>query len=107
MIEADECSVVPGGGLTTENRPAGTREVTLMSIEAWRDVCSELQADLPWHTRRANLLIEGLDLGKTIGQTLSIGAVRVRYAASPSLVGSWTNSTRGSVRPSRRASAAG
>ena len=77
MTETAECSVAVGRGLTAEDRPAGQREVTLMSIESWRDVCRELQVDLPWHTRRANLLTEGSDLAETIGHTLSIGGVRI------------------------------
>jgi MOSC domain-containing protein YiiM len=52
--------------------------VTLVSAEAWRDVCAELRADVPWHKRRANLLVEGLDLSKTLGQTLAVGTVRLK-----------------------------
>ena len=37
------------------------RQVTLLSAKAWSEVCRELEADLPWTTRRANILIENID----------------------------------------------
>ncbi len=37
----------------------GKRQITVMSKDQWQLVCSELDASLPWTTRRANLLIEG------------------------------------------------
>ena len=58
-------------GIDTENRPHGKREVTLLSAEAWAEVCRELGADLPWHKRRANFLVEGIDLAGTIGKTIA------------------------------------
>jgi MOSC domain-containing protein YiiM len=36
------------------------RQVTLLRAEDWADTCAEIGADLPWTSRRANLLIEGL-----------------------------------------------
>lgn len=77
MREVASCRVEPGRGIDLENRKPGKREVTLLSAEAWRDVCRELNTELPWHTRRANLLIEGLDLPATVGKTLRIGNVRI------------------------------
>ena len=77
MQQADECRVLPHRGLDTENRKHGKREVTLLAVEAWADVCRELDAELSWHMRRANFLVEGLDLAKTIGKTISIGEVEV------------------------------
>ena len=77
MVEATECSVVAGRGLTVETRKAGKRQVTLLSAESWADACRDLKAELPWTYRRANLLVEGVDLVAGIGRTISIGSVRV------------------------------
>ena len=78
MAELTECQVEAGRGITTENRKSGKREVTLLSREAWAVTCRELGADVPWLTRRANFLIEGLDLPACIGQEITLGSVRIR-----------------------------
>lgn len=49
------------------------RQVTVLSAEAWAAVCTELAAEVPWTFRRANLLVEGLDLRKSAGSRLTIG----------------------------------
>ena len=78
MREIGRCRVRADTGLDTENRKPGKRSLTLLSKEQWAAVCAELGAELPWYTRRANLLIEGLDLASTIGREITIGDVRVR-----------------------------
>jgi len=78
MAEITELSVLPGRGPETENRKPGKREITLLSAESWANACRELGVELPWWFRRANLLIEGMDLSTTIGATLSIGAIRIK-----------------------------
>jgi MOSC domain-containing protein YiiM len=50
--------------------------VTLLDAGQWRQVIAELGLDLPWHTRRANLLIEGIDLQAAVGQRIQIGECR-------------------------------
>ncbi len=77
MREIEECRVLVNRGLELENRPPGKRSLTLLSRESWIDTCRDLEADLPWWMRRANLLVEGLDLAATIGHTVEIGAIRV------------------------------
>lgn len=77
MAEITEMRVLPGRGSETENRKPGKREITLLSAESWAEACRELGVELPWHTRRANLLIEGIELSTTIGKTLSIGPIRI------------------------------
>lgn len=42
---------------------------------------SQLRIDLPWHTRRANLLIDTDTLAMLIGRTIHIGPVRVTVHA--------------------------
>jgi MOSC domain-containing protein YiiM len=51
------------------------RNVTVISREGWDAACAELGETLPWTTRRANLLVEGIDLEQTTGARLRIGPV--------------------------------
>lgn len=55
----------------------GPRQVTLLSAEAWENVCAQLGKDLPWTTRRANLLVDGLELPRKAGDIIVIGAARL------------------------------
>ena len=75
--ESDHCRVNRNTGIDGENRKPGKRSITLISIERWRDVCEELGVQVPWTIRRANLLVEGLDLSSAIGKPIQIGEVRV------------------------------
>ncbi len=52
------------------------RQVTLLSEQAWLGVCEELGTTLPWHLRRANLLISEFEFSKQwVGTQISIGEV--------------------------------
>ncbi|MDH5377137.1 MAG: MOSC domain-containing protein [Gammaproteobacteria bacterium] len=54
------------------------RQVTVLSQKAWQETVSELGTDLPWTARRANLLIDDLDLEQTAGQVIRIGDVELQ-----------------------------
>ena len=56
----------------------GNRQVSLLSTRAWQAACVELCQQIPWTTRRANLLIEDIDLPTAAGQIIVIGEVRLR-----------------------------
>ena len=43
-----------------------------------RAVCAALGADVPPQTRRANVMLSGIELEKTRGRVLRIGAARLR-----------------------------
>ena len=82
MAEIEKCTVIPKRGMDCENRKHGKREVTLLSVQSWKDVCNEMGQDIPWTTRRVNFfidgLIDGMKLSDTIGKTIAIGkSVRV------------------------------
>ena len=51
------------------------RQVTILFRESWDDACRELGAALPWTTRRANLLVEGVPPPQRTGGKLVIGNV--------------------------------
>lgn len=57
------------------------RGITLISGPQWQQVQADLAVDgdaaLPWHTRRANVLVDAVELGPLIGKTVRIGDVRV------------------------------
>ena len=77
MSETDACQVVAGCGLTGEGRKPGRRNVTLLSASSWEATCADVGKTLPWHTRRANLLIEGIDLAPLIGRAILVGDLRL------------------------------
>jgi MOSC domain-containing protein YiiM len=56
----------------------GRRQVTVISAEAWCAVCQELGRELPWTTRRANLLVDDIDLPRRAGDVLQIGQLRLQ-----------------------------
>ena len=55
----------------------GKRQVTLVSASAWAAVCEELGQEIPWTTRRANFLIEGVNFPKRTGDVIEVGGVRL------------------------------
>ena len=73
MREVQEASVTVTDGILEDYRGTGLRQVTFIDAGQWQQVVGELGLDLPWHTRRANLLIDGLDLPAAVGSRLRIG----------------------------------
>jgi len=51
------------------------RQVTVLARESWEAACGDVATELPWTTRRANLLVEGIDLPQRAGARLQIGDV--------------------------------
>ena len=50
------------------------RQVSLIEAESWNAAISELGGDaLPWYSRRANLLVEGVSLPREAGKVVAIG----------------------------------
>jgi MOSC domain-containing protein YiiM len=65
--------LVAGRGLNGNADQGGKRQVTLMDLERWRELMDLRGADLDTSARRANLVIDGLDLFDARGKTLHIG----------------------------------
>lgn len=76
-LQSAEISVEAGVANDFRGR-AKKRQVTVLAADVWRKVCAELGTDLPWTTRRANLLVDGLSLPQHAGDTLQIGEVTLR-----------------------------
>jgi MOSC domain-containing protein YiiM len=75
MNEMTEALVETGRGLSGDAGHRGKRGLTLLSEPAWNEVRRELQQNLPWTLRRANLLVDGLNLASLVGRSLRIGDV--------------------------------
>ena len=58
-------------------KKGGKRQVTIVTSENWHSTCKELGQEIPWTTRRANILVEGLDLKDKTGTQLKIGTAIV------------------------------
>lgn len=57
-------------------RRPGPRQVVILGREGWAAAVSAIgQPDLVWTTRRANFLVEGVDLSAAIDRRLRIGSV--------------------------------
>jgi MOSC domain-containing protein YiiM len=76
-LERADISTETGVALDFRGKP-GPRQVTVISARAWKDACVELQKEIPWTTRRANLLVADFELPRSIGAILKIGPVRLR-----------------------------
>ena len=62
------------GGADFRGKP-GRRQVTVLTSEGWAQACQQLGRQLPWTTRRANLLLSGLTIDGewATGSQLHIG----------------------------------
>jgi len=76
-LETAEISDQTGVALDSRGKP-GERTVTVISARTWREVCAELGQDIPWTTRRANLLVDDIDLPRSAGHIIDVGDVRLR-----------------------------
>lgn len=81
MLEIDAASAAKNGGIESDLKSSPDRGITFISSEQWREVQDEFGVDLPWHTRRANVLTEGLALGTLFGKTLRVGTLEVHIIA--------------------------
>lgn len=76
-LSTAEISADTGVADDFRGRP-GKRQVTVLSSRAWQAACDELGKALPWTTRRANLLVDDMDLPQKTGDILQIGEVRLQ-----------------------------
>jgi len=79
METLEQAQVSDQTGVAQDSRgKPGDRTVTVISARTWREVCAELGQEIPWTTRRANLLVDEIDLPKSAGQIIEIGDVRLK-----------------------------
>lgn len=80
MVALQDCELSMELGLAGDFRgKPGKRQVTVLSEESWLRACNELGHELPWLTRRANLLVRGLEFSAgDVGKVLCIGVVKLQ-----------------------------
>ena len=78
MDPVTEATLVDGRGLDGNANQGGRRQVTIISLERWRQIATALGASLDPSVRRANLLVSGIDLENTRGAVLRVGGCRLR-----------------------------
>jgi len=71
-IRAARVSLEQGVAGDFRGRP-GPRQVTVLAEEGWRAACRHLGVELPWTLRRANLLVRGVVLERSLGARVRIG----------------------------------
>ncbi len=81
MREVSAARASENGGLDGDVQPSADRGITFLAAGQWKQVTDELGSRLPWHTRRANILVGSDALGDLIGKTIKIGEVRIRINA--------------------------
>ncbi|MCP4470900.1 MAG: MOSC domain-containing protein [Gammaproteobacteria bacterium] len=79
MQSIDSAQISKNSGILGDFRGAQKgRQITILSEEAWQKACSEIDVELPWTTRRANLLIDGVEFDETyINRKVRIGEVEL------------------------------
>jgi MOSC domain-containing protein YiiM len=80
MDAQDAIELVAGRGVEGSADRGGRRQVTLLEREVWEALMRELGSDAGPETRRANVLVSGIDLRASRGRVLRLGAARVRVA---------------------------
>jgi MOSC domain-containing protein YiiM len=79
LEEMEAVSISPDRGVEGDARGRKNgRQVTVLFREGWEDACRDVGADLPWITRRANLLLANIDWPREAGGLLRIGGVELQ-----------------------------
>ncbi len=78
MDARESAELVEGRGLAGDATKGGRRQVTILALDRWRALTAHLPGPPDPAIRRANLLVEGVDLEDSRGRILAIGGARVR-----------------------------
>ena len=65
-------------GLVGNANRSRRRQVTIIARERWNELMRDLGARLPPSTRRANLMVSGIDLQHSRGRILRVGRARLQ-----------------------------
>ena len=74
-VPVAEAVALKGTGLDGDHDRHPSRQLTVISSEAWKVANAELGTDLPPQTRRANVVVSGVSLAETRGRRLRLGPV--------------------------------
>ena len=110
MQTLDNAQVSVADGIQGDFRGAQKgRQITILSESAWRKACADVAAELPWTTRRANLLVDGIEFDESfVGKRVRIGEVELEVteetepcarmdAEQPGLTAALTPQWRGGI----------
>ena len=108
MTLAESITLTPENGVIGDHGTSQRRQVTLLDEAAWQSACSEIGIELDWTVRRANVLVQGLDLPSLFNQQIRVGTALVEVigevtpchfmdAAKPGLEAALTPDWRGGV----------
>ena len=78
MDSVQAATLDAGRGIQGNANRGGRRQVTIIARERWAEITASLGADLDPVTRRANVLVSGIDLENSRGRILRLGVVRLR-----------------------------
>jgi MOSC domain-containing protein YiiM len=78
MDARESIELVAGGGVQGSADRGGRRQVTLLEREVWDALMRDLGRDAGPETRRANVLVSGIDLRASRGRVLRLGGTRIR-----------------------------
>ena len=80
MDARDSIELVAVRGVEGIADRGGRRQVTILEREVWDSLIRELGSDAGPETRRANVLVSGIDLRASRGRVLRLGRTRIRIA---------------------------
>ncbi len=78
MDQRETALLVPDQGLEGNANRGGKRQVTLLDVDSWEEMASEMGEALDPSLRRANLLVSGLSLRESRGRVLAVGKSLLR-----------------------------
>ncbi len=81
MTEVPEAAAVQNGGLEGDLASRPERGITFIAARQWEEVQRELGVEIPWYTRRANVLVDADSLGHLIGRRIRVGEAEVQVHA--------------------------
>ena len=73
MDPVSSATLVEAKGVQDSANFGSHRPVTLISLERWLEITSQLGADVDPSARRADLLVSGVDLENSRGRLLNVG----------------------------------
>jgi len=73
MLVSDSLNLTPNEGVVGDHGKSKRRQVTILDVSLWEAACVEAGTSLPWTTRRANILVQDIDLQNLVGKKIRIG----------------------------------
>ncbi|MBL8150186.1 MAG: MOSC domain-containing protein [Blastocatellia bacterium] len=78
MDRVSSATLLAQKGIVGNANQGGKRQVTIIEQEVWQQLMQQMSSSLDPSARRANLLVNGVDLNNSRGKLLKIGSCRIR-----------------------------